>query len=189
MGVRLQNVMKDVHALSCLSNLAYQTKSKLSPELYNEMTISILYRLAHLSCEDNDLQEVIRLGLLCFCSTVFMQRQHMEKPYGYILDRFMANLWRFYSKSSNGPAGPILFWLLMISAVVSGGAENCLPHWHGSCLQQSIELNKIGSWSQAKDMLRSVAWIGFVHDQTGKRAFDEANCTSAPLSAATELAV
>jgi hypothetical protein len=180
--------MKDVHALSCLSNLAYQTNSKLSPELYNEMTISILYRLARLSCEDSDLQEMIRLGLLCFCSTVFMQRQHMEKPYGYLLNQTMSISRRLYGKNSHGLGDPITFWLLMISAVIAGAPDNCLPHWHALWLHESIELNNVGSWSQAKDVLRSIAWIDFVHDSAGKRAFDEATYTPAPLSAATDQA-
>ena len=190
MDKRLQNVVKDVHALSCLSNLAYQTKCKLSPELYNEMTISILYRLTHLSYEQNDLQEAVRLGLLCFCSTVFMQRQNMEKPYEHLLDRSISTLRKLYNIESIGQTEPIIFWLLTIFAVLVGGQDSCLPNWHRLWLQQSIRSNNIGSWSHAKDTLRSIAWIDFVHDQAGKRAFDVANFTPpTPLLVGTGLNV
>jgi hypothetical protein len=66
---KLANGWKDLHA--CLSNLAYQTTCKLSPDTYNEMMISILYRLKHLSFEDGPLQEAIRAGSLTFSSTIF----------------------------------------------------------------------------------------------------------------------
>ncbi|RQM05919.1 hypothetical protein DH86_00002579, partial [Scytalidium sp. 3C] len=48
---KLANCWKDLHAFSCLSNMAYQTTRKLSPDTYNEVMISVLYRLTHLCFE------------------------------------------------------------------------------------------------------------------------------------------
>jgi hypothetical protein len=81
LDTRLHNTLRDLHSFSCISNLAYQTTRKLSPEIYNEMMISILYRLTHLSFESDPLQETVRIGLLAFSSTIFMQRHYKKQPY------------------------------------------------------------------------------------------------------------
>ena len=174
---RLRNVFKDVHALSCISNLAFQTNRKLSPELYNEMMISILYRLTHLSFDNDNLQEAVRLGLLCFCSTVFLQRQYFEQSYGHLLNSFARALDRVRRTPCKEQPIPLLFWLLMLLDVVTGSDSPSLPHWHGSWLVEVIALGKFDSWTQAKETLRLIAWMSFVHDRPGERAFHVAKQT------------
>lgn len=57
-----------------MSDPTYQTTRKLSPDTYNEMTISILYRLMNLSYEEDILLEAIRIGLPIFSSSIFLTR-------------------------------------------------------------------------------------------------------------------
>jgi hypothetical protein len=168
---RLRNVLKDVHALSCISNLAFQTGRKLSPELYNEIMISILYRLTHLNFDKDDLQEAVRLGLLCFCSTVFMQRQYMQQSYNRLLNSFTRALDRLRRTQWKELRIPMILWLLMLLAVVTGSDWPSLPHWHGIWLVEVTDLGKFDSWVHARESLRSIAWIGFVHDRPGERTF------------------
>lgn len=174
MHPKLQNCFKDVHALSCMSNLAFQTGRKLSPELYNEIMISILYRLIYLSTDLDDIQEAIRLGLLCFCSTIFMQRIHMEQPYGLLLNNFVEALSRLRRESLEELPVQIAFWLLLLVGVVGWRKGHSLSHWHDAWLAEIIGLAKLDSWVQAKETLRLIAWVGFVHDEPGERSFDAA---------------
>jgi hypothetical protein len=177
MQSRLRNVFKDVHALSCISNLAFQTTRKLSPELYNEMVISILYRVTLLSFESDDLQEAVRLGLLCFCSTIFIQRQYMEQSHENLLNSFTRALYRLRQTPRKILPIPIIFWQLMLLDVAAGSERHSLSYWHGVWLAEVIALGNFDSWLQAKETLRSIAWIGFVHDRPGERAFDAAKET------------
>lgn len=85
---KLRNAFRDLHAFSCLSNLAYQTTRKLSPAFYNEMMESILYRLTHLQFETDPIQEALRIGLLALSSTIFMQRQFMSQPSDHLLNLY-----------------------------------------------------------------------------------------------------
>lgn len=173
MDSRLLNVSKDVHALSCLSNLAHQTGRKLSPEMYNEMMISILYRLVRLSFAADDVQEAFRLGLLCFCSTIFMHRQHMEQQYKHLLSSFQSSLQRLHTASAS-LEDPVVFWLLMTFGVTVKTKYHTPSQWSDTWLAEIIATCGFGSWSQARQQLHSIAWIDFAHDRLGERMFNSA---------------
>lgn len=102
-----------------------------------------------------------------------MQRQFMEQPY--------AHLWKLYSdaleklRTSTDIDLPvsILLWLLMLRRVIAH-KESSLSESLDVCLDNAISGAGVESWSQASEMLRSVAWVDFVHDQRGKQVFDAA---------------
>jgi hypothetical protein len=170
---RLHNALRDLHAFSCISNVAYQTTRKLSPELYNEMIISIMYRLMHLSFEDDALHETIRIGLLAFAVTIFMRRYFLEEPYEHLLNLYNDSLSELLSSTDVVLPVPIMLWLTILSHVITDKEslpEDCRSVW----LDKAIILAGTETWLQACDMLRSVAWVGFIHDSSGKRAFDAA---------------
>lgn len=189
---RLGNCWKDIHAFSCLSNLAYQTTRKLSPESYNEMMISALYRLTHLSFDDNDnndnqiLQEAIRIGLLTFCSTIFLTRHYMEQPYEHLFGLFSSALFKLLCQSAAAtttpsisrtvqPPPPVMLWLMVLYHVVGINyrKEKEDDHnWQKVWLNNVISLNNsVDAWPQAHSILKSVMWVGFVHDAAAKKIF------------------
>jgi hypothetical protein len=94
MDTRLHNTLRDLHTFSCISNLAYETTRKLSPDTYSEIMISILYRLTHLFFDNDPLQESIRTGLIAFSSAIFIQRDFMEHPYDRLLNIYSNALFR-----------------------------------------------------------------------------------------------
>ncbi|KUJ11890.1 uncharacterized protein LY89DRAFT_722304 [Mollisia scopiformis] len=166
---RLHNVLRDVHAFSCISNVAYQTTRKLSPETYNEMTISILYRLTHLFFESDLLQEAIRLGLLVFSSTIFLQRHIIEQPYENLLNLYGDALLGLFAHGSSTDAlpVPVILWLTILSDMVAGKEIPSTDRLHTVIGRASIE-----SWSQASEVLRSIAWVDFIHEKRGKEVFE-----------------
>ncbi|MCJ1472564.1 hypothetical protein MMC13_001213 [Lambiella insularis] len=173
MDGKLYNVLRDLHAFSCLSNFAYQTTRKLSPELYNETMISILYRLTHLSFESDPFQEALRSGLLAVSAAIFMQRQFMGQSYDHLLDLYDGALYRLREATAIDIPVSILFWLTMLSHVVAH-KELAYEDWRHVWLDEAISHAGIGSWSQAREMLKSLVWIDFIHDQLGKKVFESA---------------
>lgn len=173
MDARLHNVLRDLHTFSCLSNLAYQTTRKLSPEIYNEMMISILYRLTHLSFDNDSLHEALRSGLLTFSSAIFMQRQFMEQPYDHLLNLYSNTLSILRKATDIELPVPIVLWLTMLSHVVPH-EEPSREDWRTVWLDEAVSLAGIDSWSQARGMLISVVWIDFIHDRLGKKIFESA---------------
>jgi hypothetical protein len=164
--------MRDLHAFSCISNVAYQTTRKLSPDTYNEMMISILYRLTHLSFESDILQEAIRTGLLVFSSTIFMQRVFMDQPYDHLLGLYTKALSRLRKFTDIDLPVPIVLWLTILSHVVAQGDPS--PAWRNVWLDEAILRADINSWTQALEILRSIAWVDFIHDRLGKQTFEAA---------------
>jgi hypothetical protein len=151
-----------------MSSLAYQTTRKLSPHLYSEMMISILYRLTTLSFPHNIMQETIRLGLLAISTTVFMQRQYMENPYNHLLNLYRDALFKLYTSTNLDVPIHILLWLVMVSQVVTPAT----PDWLHSWLSDIVYRAGIISWAQARDLLRSLVWVDFLHDPRGKLTFE-----------------
>ena len=170
---KLHNALRDLHAFSCISNLAYQTTRKLSPDTYNEMMISILYRLTHLSFESDPLQEAIRTGLLTFSSTIFIQRHFMEQPSDHLLNLYSNALFRLRKSTDIDLPVPIVLWLTMLSHVVAH-KEPSPADWRSVWLDKAILRASIDSWPQAREILRSIAWVDFIHNRLGKQAFEAA---------------
>ncbi|OBT77084.1 hypothetical protein VF21_02893 [Pseudogymnoascus sp. 05NY08] len=170
---RLHNALRDLHTFSCISNLAYQTTRKLSPEIYNEIMISILYRLTNLSFESDPFQEALRVGLLAVSSTLFMQRHFMENPYDHLLNLHRKSLLKLRDSTDIDIPVPIVLWLTMLLHVV----ENRKPSptdWLSVWLDEVIFRAGIESWHRAHEILRSMVWVNFVHDRCGMPAFEAA---------------
>lgn len=172
MDSRLHNALRDLHAFSCMSNVAYQTTRKLSPDTYNEMMISILYRLTHLSFPRDILQEAIRIGLLVFSSTIFMQRYFKGQSYDHLLELYDNALFSLRESNFDLPT-PMVLWLAMLPHVAAH-KEHSPADRRSLWLDQAIQRADIDSWSEVCEILRSIAWIGFIHDQHGKKVFQEA---------------
>jgi len=170
---KLANSWKDLHAFSCLSNLAYQTTRKLSPDIYNEMMISILYRLTHLSFKDEPLQEAIRNGLLTFSSTIFMTRRYMQQPYEHLFNLFSTALFKLCQSTSIIVPRPIMLWLMVLYRVVAY-KEPSPEDWPSVWLDKAVSLTRVDTWPEAHSILNSVMWVDFVHDAPGEKAFEAA---------------
>ena len=173
LNAKLHNTLRDLHAFSCLSNLAYQTTRKFSPETYNEIMISVFYRLTSLSFKSEPLQEAIRSGLLSFSSTIFMQRQFMGLRYDHLLDLYDDALSTLRNIADVDLPPPIELWLIMLANIVAR-KESSGDDWKRVWLDEAIFRARIVSWSQAREMLKSVAWIDFIHDPPGKRISEQA---------------
>jgi hypothetical protein len=141
--------------------------------MYNEIMISVLYRLTHLSLARDPVQEALRLGLLAASTTLFMQRQFMENPYDHLAGLYRNALLKLRGPGNPDIPTPIVLWLALMMLVVEH-KEDSQGDWLIGWLGEIVSRAGIGSWSQAQEMLRSIVWVGFVHDERGKQAFEAA---------------
>ncbi|TVY81755.1 hypothetical protein LSUE1_G003365 [Lachnellula suecica] len=170
---RLHNAFRDLHSFSCISNLAYQTTRKLSPEIYNDIMISILYRLTNLSFESDIIQEALRIGLLVVSSTIFMQRLFMDHPYGHLLNLYRNALFNLHNATSIALPVPVSLWMPMLFYVVAP-EEAPSMNWLNTWVENIISSAGISSWTQAHEILKTIVWVDFVHDRLGEPAFEAA---------------
>jgi hypothetical protein len=171
LDAKLGNCWKDLHAFSCMSNVAYQTTRKLSPDTYNEVVISILYRLVHLSFGSDFLHEAIRLALLIFSSTLFMTRLYMKQPYERLFNLFQSAMFELLKSTSIIVPQSILLWLMVTYHVVT--YEQSAPDdWQTVWFKQAILMNRVDTWSKGLRILKSVMWVDFVHNVPGKKVLE-----------------
>lgn len=153
---------------SACINLAHKAKSKLAKELLVDAMASIMYRLMHTSYRHNSLDEYIRLGLLAYSSSIFLQWKDTSMSYHYFSTAYRDCL----TSSSFSDMVPHYFqlWLLMTGAVSIFQEQD--DQWLKPQLLSIINSCGLDSWDQARDILYSIMWIDLLHDHLGKRYFD-----------------
>jgi len=97
----------------------------------------------------------------------------MHQPYDQVLDTYDNALSRLRKTTDIDLPIPIALWLTMLSQIVAH-SENSHNDWKRVWLDETIARAGTSVWSQARDMLKSVAWVGFIHDRSGKAIFESA---------------
>ncbi|KAF4632202.1 hypothetical protein G7Y89_g5924 [Cudoniella acicularis] len=148
-------------------NFAVDTGQRISTETFLDTMASVAYRLLNMRFDAGSSDEAIRLGLLAFSCSVFLQWRHLGMSYPHFTSVFRGCLARLASP----PISPqLLVWLLMIGAISVFDATD--EGWLKPVLLVNMALCEIGSWSKMQELLKSFIWIGLVHDKPGKVVFD-----------------
>jgi len=167
---RLATIQKDLHEFSLISNLAYQTKRNIDPDMFNEMMVSILYRLLYLEFQVNSSSEMIRIAMVAFASSIYLRRYVARQQNNFLANSFRDALVKMQSSEARYPPA-IELWLLFMFALYAGVGSRKID-WLSSRLEQTIQLLDIRTWDDAKRVLKSVMWIDFLHDPSGRAFFE-----------------
>ncbi len=149
-------------------NLAAATQCRISPEVNLNTMAAVIYRLLQRSYEGSSVEEALRLGLLAFCSHVFLRWQNVGLPYNHLSTRHRRCLAELSASPEACPR--TLLWLLTIGAISMSTELNA--EWWNSSLRHSIELCGVSSWAEMRQTLKSFLWIDVLHDQLGKKLYE-----------------
>jgi hypothetical protein len=138
------------------------------------MMISILYRLTNMSFESDPVHEMIRISLLTFASTLFMQRHFIEQPYDHLLHLYNIALFRLLRFTDIELPISLLLWFTIFALVVGHEESPFLAAKLHALLDKAIIRVGIKSWAEAREILGSIMWVDFIHDRHGKQAFEAA---------------
>lgn len=148
-------------------------KKRMIPEqtLLNTMA-SVMYRLfAMHDLVHSGLDGALRLGLLGFCSGVFVQWAKVRIPYQHLSHLYRECLWHL---RNTGQATPhAILWLLFIGHIFIFRAESEL--WLVPWICDAIQACGLKTWGEVQVVLHNYMWIGCVHDKVGKAIFDQAS--------------
>ncbi|XXG93831.1 hypothetical protein Hte_000080 [Hypoxylon texense] len=182
---RAWEVMKQ---FSALVNHAAFARQKLPKEYLLDTMVSVVYPILHMPpghFEPGSLDEAIRLSLLAYCSSVFLQWAGARLPYMHFPAMYrncLVNLQlpELDTDSDGSSSSRLLLWLLMVGAVSVFG--DCDDVWLKPWLRVNMELCGVsGSWDATRDVLNSFMWIGLVHDVPGKAVFDSTSALTLDL--------
>lgn len=158
-----------VQRFCCMINLAAEANHKFPQADLLHTMASVMYRLLYMHFEHGSLDEVIRIGLLAFSSSIFLQWQDVRPSYSHLPNAYRGCLAGL--KGMEGVAPPPLLWLLFIGAI-SVFSEPEDHAWLKLWLQREIGSSGVQSWGGMRQILKSFLWIDLVHDKPGQKVFD-----------------
>ncbi|KAI2618425.1 hypothetical protein GGR54DRAFT_605417 [Hypoxylon sp. NC1633] len=198
-----------IKQFSTLVNSAATLQRKLPKEYLFETMVSVMYRLLHMSFPPSHsstssasfpypqtpLNEAIRLGLLAYSSSVFLQWAGVRLPYLHfprVYRHALVNL-DLTSLDPSSSSPQLLLWLLMVGAIsvfdtninlassgdsaASSGTGDAA--WIVPWLRVNVEMcgatpgsDSEPTWNTVRRVLDSFLWIPLVHDKPGKAVLD-----------------
>ncbi|CAG9941064.1 unnamed protein product [Clonostachys rosea f. rosea IK726] len=175
---RLVNVWLDMRQFALMCNRNQKSNTRIDQSTYGKITVSMQYRLLHLSFAECSLNNALRMGLLVVMTKLMFGWHPNNKAQRRALVRFEVALLQLRSAVEDVPC-PLLFWMIMLRFQfgVPETAETWLEAWFADVIKEL----PISSWSEAKTFLVSMVWFDFFGDLDARIAF-EAACSRNQLS-------
>ena len=176
---KLVNVWNDVRDFSAVANVLVNSEDKLQPELFQEIMLSLQYRLLTLEYDVNtqSLKELVRLGLLAYETTIFLQIPGTRVKYHTLAEQLKYAIAVVgecdVTTDSQHLEGiqELKLWILVTASVAIIEPED---DW----LRENIALLllKIGitTWLGLRKRMKDIMWVNYLHDAPVKRTFDAA---------------
>jgi hypothetical protein len=169
----LLSIFADLRAFSASANLAAQTTQKIEPELFQEVLISVNYRLLLFEStgigRDGDF-EVLRLAMLAFSASVFLQTACHEMIFDIVNHKLMS-IKSTVQYGNNVLPGVVSLWIHFMLALIS-----LKTPIHDCALESFSDLvrkSNIATWPDLRTMLKRMLWINALHDRAGEQIFEQ----------------
>ncbi|KAF2498479.1 hypothetical protein BU16DRAFT_536502 [Lophium mytilinum] len=163
LDTRLHSIWDDISEFVRAANIATQCNRGIDSELYQEVMVSIHYRLVNLRFNTGTINEVTRLALLSFSSTLFLQWRGVKIRF----ERLAQDLKRALSmlgRSSEAIPAQLIVWLYITGSI-------CVFNEHEQAYFQPVlveALQSMRSWHEIRSSLKSVLWVDVLHDPPAK---------------------
>ncbi|KAI1765462.1 hypothetical protein GGR53DRAFT_261179 [Hypoxylon sp. FL1150] len=163
----LSGAWNTMSAFCSVANFAVESGQYISINTYLETMASVVYRLFNMHFEPSSIKEAVRLGLLAFSTSVFLQWGQLGLSYTHLTSEFMGCLVKLVQPCASPQ---LMVWLMMVGAV---SVLNIVDDvWLKSLLAANMGLSDIQSWDEMQDLLNQFMWVRLVHDKAAKRVFD-----------------
>lgn len=165
---KLRNIFADLQAFASVANKLVASRRKLRPDLFQEIMLSIQYRLMLLEYDPDTqaIEEAVRLGLLAFQTSVFVQMKNIRVKYESLMDRMKRAVNQVPETS---PAlVELKLWILYMGAIALFDPEQ---FWLEDAVRR---MTKGRSWDEVHGSMRAIMWIDLVHDAPGRIVYESA---------------
>lgn len=95
----------------------------------------------------------------------------METPYDLLLDQYTNALSAIHDYMPDQLPIAILLWMTILARIIAHKRAPGIDSQSG-WLENLIHRTDIKSWSQAREILRSFAWVDFIHGRPGEEAIE-----------------
>jgi hypothetical protein len=163
----LAEAWKIMSEFSSIINFAVDSELRISTETFLDTMTSVTYRLLDMHFESGSKNEVVRLGLIAFLCSVFLQWKHLGMSYPHFTSLFRNCL---LGMASDRISPDLMVWLLIVGAVSVFDESDEV--WLKPLLRLNICSCGIDEWSEMQELLKGFLWIELVYEKPGKRVFE-----------------
>lgn len=151
----------------CLVNFATKSGTLLTVDIFLGCITSVMYRLINMRFRKDSVDEAVRLGIMAFSSSVFLQWKNVGMPYLHLESCYRTCIGQL--DPSRAPPN-LMIWLLMVGVISLMGIKD--EAWLVASLRARVASIRVKRWDAMRTLLKSFMWIDLVHDQDGRRIFD-----------------
>lgn len=171
LDIKLRYIWANLREFTRSANLAFQTGQKMDCVLFQEILISIQYRLLLLDVRTESLDEVLHVGMLTFATNIFLQMQGLAMRFGNLSARLRDSILGLQGLQDEGMMD-FKLWLLFVARLsILAEDEDC---WLLPEMRKTVESSELSSWKTARERLKAYLWIDALHDDGGKKALEDA---------------
>lgn len=157
----LRLVWGDLKAYSQSANMAAICGLDMDIALYQEAMVSIHYRLTRLIFEPGSINETIRLALLAFASSVFLQGGGVWVRHEHLYRCLRISFIKAKEREEDFPP-QIMLWLYVFCVALDAREPSHSRLRPG--LTELLQTQGLRSWDEVRDLLKSVLWVNKIHD-------------------------
>ncbi|KAM6516465.1 hypothetical protein FALCPG4_014648 [Fusarium falciforme] len=161
LDARIRLVWDDLKAYSQAANMAAYSGLEMDTVLYQEAMVSIHYRLARLIFEPGSINETIRLALLAFASSVFLQGGGVWVRHEHLYRCLRKSFIRAKERKDDFPP-QMMLWLYVFCVALDAKEPSHSRLWPG--LTELLQTQGLRSWDKVRALLKSVLWMDKIHD-------------------------
>ena len=171
---QLRIVWEDIREFCKRVNLAHTTGRKIEPRLFQEIMVSLQYRLLYTDrlpdYGSTQMTEAIRLGCLSFTTSIFLNVGGIHSRYHNLSSQFKLVLEALETPTSKCD-WEHRFWLFVVGAISVLRPD--VNIWLKVPLSKCQSALHITTWSEAKLCLKKFLWIDVLHDINGEAVFEQ----------------
>ena len=168
---KLSNVWADLRDFSRSANLAFQTGQKMDCIQFQEILISIQYRLQLLNICAPSLDRAVHVGMLAYSTNVFLQLQGLAGLSAKLRDSILG-----LQDTSHLATAEFKLWLLFIARMsIVVAYEDSWIHFE---MSKALQILGLSSWTAVREKLKQYLWIDKLHDKGAEVAFYNATNAS-----------
>lgn len=172
---RISNIWHDAQEFCTVVNLAHLTHRKLKASLFQEIMVSLQYRLLQLNqsphiIPQGSLHETIRLGVLAFTTTVFLQTINNSTRYLHLASSLTLALMSL-DQPLTSEDWELRLWIMVV-ATDTVFSCNRYGNWLREKLHVATKALQVSSWQEFKAIMKKFLWIDTINDAHGQKIFD-----------------
>jgi hypothetical protein len=171
---KVRCIWADLREFIRSANLAFQTGHKMDCFLFQDILISVQYRVQLLDMSVETLAKAIHVGMLAFSTDVFLQLKGLEMGFENISTQLRGSILGLQDLEDDSIL-EFKLWLLFVARM--SNVKNNQDSWLTPEMKKTLEVLSLTTWKPVRERLKNYLWVDVLHDSGGKETFEIATAS------------